>query len=233
MLHGPQHVGAPVRPPQQGKETVVHALHAHGDAVDARGQIALHGPAGQQGFGVGLHADLGPGSQMEMPVDALQHGGLEIGRQQAGRTAAEKDALHRPPAQTRGPKVQLAQQVIPVGRHQGRGIGRGRAQRQGVEGAVAAAGAAEGDVDVNEHGGRGADADGWRYGAKSPGPRGGKAPHGLAKTTAQRIFCSLRWQSPPSPSRCAGRPFISMLRRKLWTSVFNASAPTSGRPRFS
>lgn len=155
MLHGPQHVGAPVRPPQQGKETVVHALHAHGDAVDARSQIGVHGPAGQQGFGIGLHADLGPGRQMEMPVDTLQHGGLEVGRQQAGRTAAEKDALHRPSAQARGPKIQLAQQAVPVGRHPGRTVGRGRAQRQGVEGAVAAAGAAERDVDVDEHGGKG------------------------------------------------------------------------------
>lgn len=52
MLHCPQHVGAPVRPPQQGKETVVHALHAHGDAVDARSQIGVHGPRASRDSGL-------------------------------------------------------------------------------------------------------------------------------------------------------------------------------------
>ena len=150
--HRVQAVLGPVRPSQQAQHAFIQALDADGQTVHARRQILRHALASPQGFGIGLQGDFSFGAERETAGQALQHNAHNARRQQAGRAPAEKNGLHLGSAQAVAPMGQLQQQGVQIVAQQGRRGGlHATAQRDGMKGAVAAARAAEGNVDINEH----------------------------------------------------------------------------------
>ena len=125
---------------------VVRRLHAERDPVEAR---LAEGPQGLPvpgGVGVGLQGDLGVLRHMVALVDALQDLPQPLLPQEGGRAAAEVDGVHAVLRRLGGGLRQVGDEGLAVGVHPL------VAPRKGIEIAVAALLAAEGDMDVKPQG---------------------------------------------------------------------------------
>ena len=139
-VEGPQHV-------------VDGRLHAEADAVEARGPQLLEVPRGDA-VGVGLGGDLDAVGQAELRGRA-RHDRAEVGGlQQRRRTSAEEDRLDLDVAvaQHVAGEADLADRRLGVRRAAGADLVAELVGGVGVEVAVAAAHAAERDVDVEAEG---------------------------------------------------------------------------------
>ena len=125
---------------------VVRRLHTERDPVEPRLAESPQGPPVPGGVGVGLQGDLGVLRHMVALVDAFQNLPQPLLPQEGGRAAAEVDRVHAVLRRLRGGLRQVGEEGLAVGVHPLLAAG------EGVEIAVAALLAAEGDMDVKPQG---------------------------------------------------------------------------------
>ena len=132
-----------------------HALHADGEAGDAGVAEAAHGLRPLQRFGIALERDFDVVGHAEEAGYGVEDSAHVVGRHEARRAAAEIDGGYGVASsrfESAGPPADFSEQGGDVG-----GRNRRSADGRRMEGAVQAAAAAEGKMNVNQHG-----ISGWR-----------------------------------------------------------------------
>ncbi len=94
---------------------LIKGLHPHAQARDAGGAVGGKALA-LEGAGVGLQRDFGLGQQRQQAAQIGQQALDRFGRQQAGRAAAQKHAVHRAPPDQRQAAFEVGAQRLQVAR---------------------------------------------------------------------------------------------------------------------
>ena len=144
LLHGGDGLLVVVGPAQLLEHLVVVVLHAQAHAVEALGvELLQQGRGGR--VGVGLEGHLRVGGHVEAALQLVENAHQGVRPEEGGRAAAE---IHRIHGILRGPRAELPD-VGGQGVHIQVGQLLLAAAAQGIEIAVLAFAAAEGDVDVD------------------------------------------------------------------------------------
>ena len=100
---------------ERAQRGVVEALHADRQARDA-GRAEGAEALALEGAGVGLERDLAARLQRQPRADVGQQAVDALGREQAGRAAADEDAVHAPAPDQRQRGFQVGAQRVEVAR---------------------------------------------------------------------------------------------------------------------
>jgi hypothetical protein len=142
FLHGGQGLGAVMHAADGLQVPVVEALHADGQARDARAAVGAEALL-LEGAGVGLQRDFAARVEPQARADVGQQPVDGLGCEQAGRAAADEDAVHRAAPDEGQGGFEVGHQRVEVA-----GGGHVAARLVRVEVAVGALAQAPGDVHV-------------------------------------------------------------------------------------